>query len=383
MRCLPVALAALTLLTACSKEPEKSPERPPIPVTVIKVQPKDVAVVPQFDGQTVSSRQVVIMARVDGFLDKRVYTEGAMVKAGEVMFQQDPRPFKAQLDAAKGALAAQQARWLTTQQNLARVKPLVALNALSQKDLDDAIGSEKAAAAAVQTATADVEQAKLNLGYTTITSPLAGRSSYARVQDGAYVSSSNNLLTYVDQVDPIYVNFSLSENQLLEVSGLVESGFLKQPKDFDFDVKLTLADGKSYEHSGRITFADADFNKTTGTYLLRATLPNPKAQLRPGQFVRVSLLGSVALNAIVVPQQSVLQGAKGHFVIVVDKESKAQLRPVTVGSWYQDQWFIREGLAAGDVVVVDGMAKLTPGALVTATEATESSDKPAPTPAKQ
>jgi membrane fusion protein (multidrug efflux system) len=378
MRWLPVALVALTLVSACSKEHAEKKEPAAVDVTVLKIDPTDVEVIPQFDGQTVSSRQVVIMARVNGFLDKRIYTEGSMVKAGEVMFQQDPKPFKAQLDAAKGALAAQEARLLTAQQNLARVKPLVALNALSQKDLDDAIGTEKSAVAAVQIARADVETAQLNLGYTTITSPLAGRSSYARVQDGAYVSSSNNLLTYVDQVDPIYVNFSLSENQLLEASGLVESGFLTRPSDMNYVVKLTLADGRDYEHTGRITFTDADFNKSTGTYLLRATLPNPKAELRPGQFVRVSLHGSVAPQAILIPQQAVLQGAKGHFVIVVDKDSKAQIRPVQVGSWYDNQWFIRKGLAAGDVVVIDGMVKLAPGALVKATEA---ADPSAPVPA--
>lgn len=369
MRHFSVALVAVVLLSACSKEAPEVAQRPPVEVTVIKVEPRDTPVVPQFDGQTVSSRQVTIMARVDGFLDKRLYTEGSMVKAGEVLFQQDPKPFKAQLDAAKGALAAQQARWETAKKNLARVKPLVTLNALSQKDLDDAVGAELSAAAAVETARADVEQAQLNLSYATITSPLAGRSSYARVQEGAYVSATNNLLTYVDQVDPIYVNFSLSENQLLELTGLVNSGILQQPKDMDYEVKISLADGNLYGQSGRITFADADFNKSTGTYLLRATLPNPDGELRPGQFVRVSLFGSMAPNAIVIPQQAVMQGAKGHFVVVVDAQSKAQIRPVQVGNWYSDQWFIRAGLSAGDVVVVDGMAKLAPGALVKATEA--------------
>ena len=366
---------AVLLLSACGKDAPEVAQRPPVEVTVIKVEPRDTPVVPQFDGQTVSSRQVTIMARVDGFLDKRLYTEGSMVKTGEVLFQQDPKPFKAQLDAARGALAAQQARWETAKKNLARVKPLVALNALSQKDLDDAIGTELSAAAAVETARADVEQAQLNLSYATITSPLAGRSSYARVQEGAYVSATNNLLTYVDQVDPIYVNFSLSENQLLELTGLVSSGILQQPKDMGYDVRIGLADGKLYDQSGRITFADADFNKSTGTYLLRATLPNPEGELRPGQFVRVSLFGSIAPNAIMIPQQAVMQGAKGHFVVVVDQDSKAQIRPVQVGNWYNDQWFIRAGLNAGDVVVVDGMAKLAPGVLVKATEATA---KPAP-----
>jgi membrane fusion protein (multidrug efflux system) len=137
-----------------------------------------------------------------------------------------------------------------------------------------------------------------------------------------------------------------------------------------------LADGKDYGQVGRITFADADFNKSTGTYLLRATLPNPEAELRPGQFVRVSLLGSIAPNSILVPQQAVMQGTKGHFVIVVDKNDKAEIRPVQVGNWYKDQWFIRSGLAAGDVVVVDGMIKLAPGARVKATEAAAN-----PTPA--
>ena len=272
---------AVLLLSACGKDAPEVAQRPPVEVTVIKVEPRDTPVVPQFDGQTVSSRQVTIMARVDGFLDKRLYTEGSMVKTGEVLFQQDPKPFKAQLDAARGALAAQQARWETAKKNLARVKPLVALNALSQKDLDDAIGTELSAAAAVETARADVEQAQLNLSYATITSPLAGRSSYARVQEGAYVSATNNLLTYVDQVDPIYVNFSLSENQLLELTGLVSSGILQQPKDMGYDVRIGLADGKLYDQSGRITFADADFNKSTGTYLLRAKLPNPEGDEHP------------------------------------------------------------------------------------------------------
>ena len=160
MRRLPLALVALALLSACSKEAPEVAQRPPVEVTVLKIEPKDTPIVPEFDGQTVSSRQVTIMARVDGFLDKRVYTEGSMIKAGQVMFLQDPKPFKAQLDAAKGALAAQEARWETAKKNLARVKPLVELNALSQKDLDDAVGSELSAAAAVQTARADVEQAQ-------------------------------------------------------------------------------------------------------------------------------------------------------------------------------------------------------------------------------
>lgn len=369
MRWLPITFMALALISACSKQSAEDQQRPPVNVTVIKIEPKDVPVTSTFDGQTQSSRQVQIYARVDGFLDKRVYTEGSLVKEGQVLFLQDARPFKAQLDAAVGALAAQKARLMTAQQNLARVKPLVALNALSQKDLDDAVGTEKSAVAAVETARANVEQAQLNLGYTTIRSPLTGRSSFARVQDGAYIGAQNNFLTYVEQVDPIYVNFSLSENTILSLESQRESGKLLVPKDDDYQVEVTLANGKVYSQVGRITFANADFNQETGTYLLRATLPNPQGELRSGQFVRVDIKGAIRPNAILVPQQAVLQGAKGHFVIVVDKDSKAQIRPVEVGSWYGDHWFIENGLQAGDVVVVDGMVRLAPGMVVKATEA--------------
>jgi membrane fusion protein (multidrug efflux system) len=272
-------------------------------------------------------------------------------------------------------MAQQQARLQTSTDNLNRVRPLVALNALSKKDLDDATGAEQAARAAVDAARANVEQAKLNLGYTRIATPVTGLSSFAKVQDGAYVGAENSLLTYVEQVDPIYVNFSISENDLLKIRDDARAGRLRLPGREDFEVEVVLADGKAFPGKGRITFANADFNQKTGTYLLRATLPNPRADLRPGQFVRVRVSGAVRPNAITVPQPAVLQGAKGHFVIVVDKEGKAAVRPVEAGSWIGDDWFIDRGLAAGDVVVVDGMVRLTPGAAVKAVEA-----KPAAAP---
>ncbi|HQR59826.1 MAG TPA: efflux RND transporter periplasmic adaptor subunit, partial [Methylophilaceae bacterium] len=311
-----------------------------------------------------SSRQVQIVARVNGFLDKRVYTEGSLVKAGQVMFLQDPKPLQATLDANKAALAEQRARLQTANADLDRVKPLATLNALSQKDLDDATGRQEAAAAAVQMAEADVEQAKLNLGYTTITTPVTGLSSYARVQEGAYLNPANSLLTYVAQVDPIWLNFTLSENQLLERRTEIDSGKLRVPPNKDFVVEAVLADGSVFPQKGHISFADAEFNKETGTYLLRATLPNPDATLRPGQFVRVRVSGDVRPNAILVPQQAVLQGAKGHFVFVIGKDGKAEIRGVKVGEWYGKDWFISEGLETGDIVVTEGVMKLAPGAAV-------------------
>jgi len=370
-------LACAALLAGCGREAPKAPEAAPVEVTVMTVQAKDTPVSYEYVGQTESSHQVQIRARVTGFLDKRVYTEGSAVKAGQVMFQQDPKPYQAQLNAALGALAEQQARLTTANDNLAQVKPLAAANALSQKDLDDATGSQQAAAAAVETAKANVETARLNLGYTTITTPVSGLSSFARVQDGAYVNAENSLLTYVAQLDPIWVNFTLSENDMLSIKDEEAKARLRLPAKGEYVVEVVLADGSVFPEKGKITFANADYNPQTGSFLLRATIPNPNGNLRPGVFVRARVLGAVRLNAILVPQQAVLQGAKGHFVVVVDKDSKAQIRGVQVGPWYGNDWFITEGLKPGEVVVTDGVARLAPGMPVKVAQAGA-----APTPAE-
>ncbi len=364
MRWFVLGCVSAVLLVACGKKPAGPEAAQPIEVSIVTVTRQDAPVSYEFVGQTQSSAQVQIVARVAGFLDAQVYTEGSLVKAGDVLFRQDPKPFQATLASAKGALSAQQARWQVAKDNLARVQPLVALNALAQKDLDDAVGQEKAAAAAVEMAKADVEQAELNLGYTTIRTPVAGASSYARVNVGSYIDVQNSLLTEVSPLDPIYVNFSISENEMLRRQVQQTSGEVKLPPQDEYDVEVILADGSTYSRHGRITFANADFNQQTGTFLVRATLPNPDSLLRPGQFVRVRVLGAVRPNAIQIPQQAVLQGAQGHFVVLVDKDDKALMRPVEVGPWHGDDWFITHGLEAGDRVVVDGVARLTPGAPV-------------------
>jgi membrane fusion protein, multidrug efflux system len=368
MRWLLIALTVPTLLAGCEKHEAVPQARPPAEVTVLKVVPRDVPVRYEYVGQTESSRQVQIRARVDGFLDRRVYTEGSLVKTGDVMFQQDPKPFQAELDAAKGALGQQQARLQTANDNLTRVRPLTAQKALSQKDLDDAVGQQQAAAAAVETAKAQVQQAQLNLGYTTITTPVTGLSSYAQVQDGSYISSANSLLTYVAQIDTLWVDFSVSENEMQRFRTEREAGQLQMPTREGFLVDVVLVDGSLFPHQGHITFANADYNVKTGTFLLRATVPNPDAVLRPGQFVRVRISGAVRPNAVLVPQQAVLQGSKGHFVVLVGKADKAEIRTVEVGPWHGNDWFITGGLKAGDLVVTDGVVHLTPGAKVKVTK---------------
>jgi membrane fusion protein (multidrug efflux system) len=364
MRLLLVCAALAAALTACTRHESSPASRGPVEVTAQTVVPRDTPVSFEYVGQTQSSRQVQIVARVNGFLDRRVYTEGSLVKAGQVMFQQDPKPFQAQVDAAKAALAEQQARLKVANDNLARVRPLAERKALSQRELDDAAGAAETAAAAVEVAKANLESAKLNLSYTTITTPVSGLSSFAKVQDGQYINIADSQLTYVAQLDPIWVNFSLSENDVLAIRTERQAGRLRAPANDAYEVELVLADGTVFPKRGRITFANADYNQQTGTFLLRATLPNPDGVLRPGQFVRVRVLGAIRPNAILVPQQAVLQGANGHFVIIVDKEQRAQIRPVQVGPWDGDSWFILSGIAAGDVVVTDGMVKLSPGAPV-------------------
>jgi membrane fusion protein (multidrug efflux system) len=370
-------IIALSVLSGGCSKPEGPQQQPP-EVTVTTIEPEDTPVTFEFVGSTASSQQVEVRARVDGFLDERLYIEGTIVKKGQVMFQMDAKPFQAQLDAAKGALAEQQAILKTAQANLKRVKPLAKANAVSKKELDDAQGRVNAAAASVDMARADVETAKLNLGYTTIHAPVTGASSFARIQNGAYVNSQSSPLTYVAQLDPIWVDFSLSEDEMLKIRQEKKSGLLYIPEATALTVELVLADGSVYPESGKMFFADANYSTETGTFLVRATFSNPDSALRPGQFVRVRVKGAVRPNAVLVPQSAVLQGAQGFFVWIVDSEGKAQVRGVEVGDWQGDNWFISKGLAAGDKVITDGIVRLSRGTPVKIVEQdTEEPDKAA------
>lgn len=355
-----IVLAAAFLLPACRSEKKTSAPPPPV-VTVMDVIQRDVPVVFEYVAQTQSSHLVNIQARVSGFIDKRMYTEGAVVKEGQVLFQMDAKPFQVQLDQARAALARQDAALETARLNLARIKPLVEQNALSQKDLDDATGRYQSDGAAVEQAKAQVETAKLNLSYTTITSPVTGVSSSALQTDGTYISIQNSLLTTVAVLSPMWVNFSISENEMQSYREQVGKGLLRTPTAGKYSVEVILVDGSVYPYTGQITFAEPSYNAQTGTFLIRASVNNPQGVLRPNQFVRVRLKGAIRPKAILVPQRSVQQGSKGHFVWVVYKEKKAEQRPVTVGAWHGDDWFISEGLRPGEQVVVDGGLTLRPG----------------------
>jgi membrane fusion protein (multidrug efflux system) len=355
--------ALVAALAACHQE-QPQPQRPPPQVSMMEIKPQTIPSVAEFVAQTESSQQVDIVARVSGYLDKIGYQEGELVKEGQLLFQLDPKPFKAQLDAAMGELMAQQARHSTATANLNRVKPLVAQNALPQADLDRAQGEFDASRAAVFAAQAKVTDAELNLGYTTIRAPVTGLASRSLQRQGAYINSLSPeaKLTYVAKVEPMWVNFSISQNQLAKWQDQVRNKQLIAPKGGDFDVELVMADGSSYPERGKINFAAPAFSQDTGSFLVRAVVPNPKRQLRPGMFVTARLHGAVRPDAIVVPQRAVQQGSNGHLVYVVKDDGKAEVRPVVVGDYYgKGDIVIASGLNAGDRVIVEGALKVVPG----------------------
>ena len=360
---LGAAAGSILVLSACGhRDTGPVSDAGPIEVITTTVTLHDAPVSFEFVAQTQSSRQVNIQARVSGFLEKRVYTEGSLVREGQVLFLMDQRPFQVQVDAHAAELAKQQASLDMARANLERTQPLAAENALSQKDLDDATGQFHAAEAAVEGARAKLESAELDLSYCTIVSPVAGITGAAQQQDGAYISPQNSLLTTVAVLSPIWVNFSVSENEMQKYRDQVASLLLLPPADHEYDVQVLLPDGSLFPHTGRITFAAPSYNAQTGTFLLRASVANPDGLLRPNQYVRARLTGAVRPNAILVPQRAVQQGAEGHFVWVVGKDDTAEQRPVVVGSWQGDEWFVSEGLHGGDRVIVDGSLGLRAGA---------------------
>lgn len=358
------ALLAASLTAGCGNSEAPKTERAPPAVSVQVVQPTTVPYVMTFVAQTESSRQVDIVARVSGYLDKIAYTEGELVQEGQLLFELDPKPFRAQLDAARGEMQAQQARLSTAKANLSRIKPLAEMDALSRADLDKAQGEHDSANAAVFAAGAKVKEHELNLGYATIRAPVTGLASRSAQRQGAYINamSEGAKLTYVAALDPIWVNFSVSQNQTAKLKDMIQKGQIATPPNQDFAVELVMPDGAVYADKGKINFADPSFSQETGSFLVRAQLPNTRKELRPGMFVTARLTGASRPNAVVVPQLAVQQGSNGHLVYVVKKDGVAEVRPVVVGDYQGDKDIVVvSGLHAGDRVVVDGALRVVPG----------------------
>ena len=332
-------------------------------VTVTTATQEALPVSWEYVGQTAGSREVEVRARVTGILLSRNFTEGSRVKKGQSLFTIDPKPFEAALARAVADLAAVEARLDQARRNAARLKPLYAEKAVSQKELDDALSAETIGAADVKAAQARLTEARLSLAYTKVESPISGITTRALPSEGTLISGPNVLLTSVMQVDPIWVNFGIPDNEQARVQKDVHAGVLKLPPSFE--VELRLADGSVYPHKGTLDFSDVRVSTATGTREARAELPNPDGALNPGQFVRVVLRGAELPNAVTVPQRAVMEGPQGKFVYVVDEKSTAQPRPVEAGQWSAgERWVITSGLKGGERVIVDGVMKIGPGAPV-------------------
>lgn len=365
MRLCHIALFCLTLLLSACEKKTAPGGLPPVDVTTIIVERKTVPAKYEYVGVAVSSHPVEIRARVEGYLDTLAYIEGSVVQEGQLLFQIDPRPFEAALDNAKAELERAKAVLWNADQSVKRLKPLYEKNAASLRDLDNALASQMSAQADVDAAQAKVVTAELNLNYTTITSPITGLSGASNFREGALISPGrNDLLTNVSVIDPIWVNFNVSEGDELKARQEIKKGQLEYPKDMNFTVEVILSDGTVFPDKGVIDFANPTYQQTTGTMLIRAVLPNPDGLLKPGQFVRANAMGAKHPNAIVVPQQAVQQGKSGMYVFVLSKDKKAEVRGVTVGDWYENSWIITSGLKPGEEVIVTGVNKVRPGSTV-------------------
>ncbi len=381
-----LGLPLLLILAACGRGAADAPANPfgagPVPVAVVTAQPEAVSVSLEYAAQTIGSREVEVRARVTGILEKRNYAEGGRVKAGQSLFTIDPAPFQAAAARAEADVAAAAARHDKAKRDAARFKPLWEARAVSQKDYDDAVSAEAVAAADLLAARARLREARLNLEYTRVESPIAGVASRALKSEGSLVSGPDVLLTTVTQVDPIHVLFGISDNESLKLRQEQAAGRVTWPQDGRFQVTVKLADGSEHAKPGVLDFRDVRVSRETGTSEARAEIPNPDGALRPGQFVRVKLNGAVRQAAYRVPQRAVLEGPQGKFVYVVGKEGKAEMRPVEVGDWDREDWIVSKGLAAGEQVIVDGVLKLGPGAPVQVAPASAPAAEPVKAAAK-
>lgn len=363
--------ACLIVLPGCEKESNSSSSPPPPIVKIVTVTTQTVPDEPVFIGQTEAFRPVQIRSQVTGIIKQVFFTEGRNVKKGDRLYLIDPVPFQAAVLSAKGKVSQAQARLVQAKQDLARVKPLLEELAVSQKDVDDAIAEQLAAKAALEAAQGDLVKAQFDLSNTLITAPVNGRIGRSRFYEGRLVSAQTDLLTTIDQLDPMYVNVSVPESYLLRRRRELAEHKVQRPDLFQLRGVMTFADGSVYPHEGVLDFADVALRSETGTLQGRFVFPNPEGDLSPGksyffpgQFVKIRLLGYVRTGAILIPQRAVQQGPKGAFVNVVGPEDKVEVRSVQANIWQGNNWLIEEGLRPGERVVVEGFHRIQPGVQV-------------------
>jgi membrane fusion protein (multidrug efflux system) len=357
-----VAAAALSIM-ACSKSAPPAPAA--VAVSTITITPHPVTFPEDYVAQTEAVNAVEIRPRVGGMLEKRVPIEGEPVKAGQLLFVIDREPYIAALAQAKASLAQSEAASLQSQRDLKRAKSLSEIDAVSQQELDAAVAKNQANLASIDAAKAAVRSAELNLGYTTILSPIDGVMGRAQLRQGGMVTANSTLLTTIYEIDRMYVNFSVSEQRMLSMQrqlGRAPSQNSRTPPPF----RIFLADGSEYLQTPRLNFIDPAVDPRTGTLALRLEVDNPHQLLHAGQFARVQVAAQQDPNAIVVPQRAVQDLQGKNYVWIVDAGEHAQQRDVQLGPRVGSDWQVQQGLKAGDVVIVDGVQHLKPGVPVKA-----------------
>ncbi len=353
---------SITLLVGC-ENPVKQTAQAPIEVTAVTVAARALPRNIQFVGQTVSDNLVEVRSKVQGYLKKRLYQEGQLVHSGDILFEIDPKPLQISVDASRAQLAREEAALRGAQKELARIRPLAEARAASKRDLDIAEVQLATAEAAVNLSRAQLAAAALNLEYATIKSPITGIISRTLIHEGTLITAAagqEGLLATITPIDPLRVNFSVTDYQHMRFQEQLKQGKILFPADGVCHFELLLADGGIYPNQGELVFKDPVVNPSTGSFTVTGRIPNPEGLLVPGQFVRVKVLG-ISLNAaITIAQRAVLQGVGSKFVYTVEN-NRARRIPVEVGEWVGEDYVVTSGLKGGETVVVDGVEKLSNG----------------------
>ncbi|MGN6550434.1 MAG: efflux RND transporter periplasmic adaptor subunit [Pararhizobium sp.] len=361
----------LPLLAACSEgksadEKSAPPQMPPPAVSFVNVEPQSLPIVNNLPGRIAPTRIAEVRPRVSGIVIKRVFTQGTVVKQGDVLYEIDPQPFEVQVASAQATLAKAKAAQLQARQNEQRQKKLSAQHVASEQTYQDAVAQLAQADADVAAAEANLKSAQLNLQYSKVRAPISGRIGRAQITEGALVTANDTqALATIQQLDPVYADFTQSANELMQLRRALKVGSLSDPNKAETSVRLQFDDGTDYMHPGRLLFSEASVDSTTGQITLRGEFPNPEGYLLPGMYVRVLIEQGIENNALVVPQQAVQRTQEGDAqVYVIKDDDTVELRTVSLGRVVNNEWVVTKGLKGGEKVVVEGFQKIKPGAKV-------------------